>query len=334
MLHAHRTIRIAVAAMFALVVSNSVRAADGKGDVFTDAAKAGPDYAVQGEYQGKVGENEQKVGAQVIALGDGKFHCVFYHGGLPGDGWTRDETKVEAEGKTEGDETKFEKDGKSAVIKGGKMSLIHEGGEVVGTLEKVERKSATLGKQAPDGATVLFGKAGDEKNWKGGKLTDDGNLGVGVTTNQKFGDCTMHIEFRTPFQPKAGGQGRGNSGVYINNRYELQVLDSFSLSGENNECGGFYQIKEPIVNMCYPPLAWQTYDIEFSAAKYEGDKKVKNARVTVKHNGVTIHDDLELPRATPGGIGEGPEAAALFFQDHGNPVAFRNVWIAEKQQKE
>lgn len=331
MFHTHRPIRLALAAIIAFAVSTSARAADGKGDVFTDAAKAGPDYAIQGEYQGKVGENEQKVGAQVIALGDGKFHAVFYHGGLPGDGWSRDETKVEADGKTEGDQTKFEKDGKSAVIKGGKMSLIHEGGEVVGTLEKVERKSPTLGAKAPDGAKVLFAKAGDEANWNGGKVTDDGLLRVGSDTKEKFGDCTLHIEFRTPFQPKAGGQGRGNSGVYLNSMYELQVLDSFGLSGENNECGGFYSIKEPSVNMCYPPLAWQTYDIEFTAAKYEGDKKVKNARVTVKHNGVTIHDDLELPRGTPGRIGEGPGPAPLFFQDHGNPVVYRNVWIVEKK---
>jgi hypothetical protein len=256
---------------------------------------------------------------------------VFYIGGLPGDGWSRGDTQVDAEGKTENGETKFTKDGKSAVIKDGKMSLIHEGGEVVGTLEKVERKSPTLGAKAPDGAKVLFGKAGDESNWNGGKATEDGLLQVGSDTKDKFGDCTLHIEFRTPFQPKAGGQGRGNSGVYLNSMYELQVLDSFGLSGENNECGGFYTIKEPIVNMCYPPLAWQTYDIEFAAAKYEGDKKVKNARVTVKHNGVTIHDDLELPKGTPGRIGEGPGPAPLFFQDHGNPVHYRNVWVVEKK---
>lgn len=317
-------------AAFALLFAPPAHAADGQGDVFTDPAKAGADYVAQGEYQGKVGEDEQKIGAQVIALGDGKFRSVFYIGGLPGDGWTRDDKKVETDGKAEGDEVKFTHDNKSAVLKGGKISLIDENGNVVGTLEKVERKSPTLDAKPPEGAKVLFAKAGDEKNWEGGRVTEDGLLRVGVKTKDKFADCKIHIEFRTPFQPKAGGQGRGNSGVYIDNRYELQVLDSFGLSGENNECGGFYQIKEPAVNMCYPPLAWQTYDIDFTAAKYEGDKKVKNARVTVKHNGVTIHDDLELPRATPGGIGEGPEPAALFFQDHGNPVVYRNVWIVEK----
>jgi hypothetical protein len=324
-----RSIRVVALATLVTCVASVARAADG--DVITDVAKAGADYAVQGEYQGKAGPNEEKIGAQVIALGDGKFKAVFYMGGLPGDGWSRGDTKMDGDGKTDGDQTKFEKDGKSAVIKDGKMTLMHEDGKVVGTLEKVERKSPTLDAKAPEGAKVLFAKAGDEKNWNGGKVTDDGLLRVGSDTKDKFGDCTIHIEFRTPFQPTARGQGRGNSGVYVNSMYELQVLDSFGLSGANNECGGFYTIKEPAVNMCYPPLAWQTYDIDFTAARYEGDKKVKNARVTVKHNGVTIHDDLELPKGTPGRIGEGPGPAPLFFQDHGNPVHYRNVWILEKK---
>jgi hypothetical protein len=113
--------------------------------------------------------------------------------------------------------------------------------------------------------------------------------------------------------------------------YELQVLDSFGLSGENNECGGFYSIRQPDVNMCYPPLAWQTYDIDFTAAKYDGDKKAKNARVTVKHNGVTIHDTIELARGTPGRLPEGPSPGGLYLQDHGNPVVYRNIWIVEKK---
>lgn len=89
-------------------------------------------------------------------------------------------------------------------------------------------------------------------------------------------------------------------------------------------------IAEPAVNMCLPPLAWQTYDIDFVAAKYEGDKKIENARVTIKHNGVVIHDDLELPNGTPGFKPEGAGNESLFLQDHGNPVVFRNIWIVEK----
>ena len=118
----------------------------------------------------------------------------------------------------------------------------------------------------------------------------------------------------------------------MQNRYELQVLDSFGLEGENNECGGFYQIKEPAVNMCFPPLAWQTYDVDFTAARFEGDKKVKNARVTIKHNGVTIYEDFELPNLTPGGAPHGAPGKGPFqLQAHGNPVTYRNIWVVEKK---
>ena len=131
--------------------------------------------------------------------------------------------------------------------------------------------------------------------------------------------------------PFARGQGRGNSGMYIQGRYEVQVLDSFGLDGKNNECGGIYSISEPKVNMCLPPLSWQTYDYDFTAAKYDADgKKVKNARVTIKHNGVVIHDDLELPNHTPGKHPEADSPGLLYLQGHGNPFVYRNVWVVEK----
>jgi hypothetical protein len=177
---------------------------------------------------------------------------------------------------------------------------------------------------------VLFDGSSVDK-WENGKLVQDKWLGAtNATTKQKFGDHSLHIEFRTPFMPEARGQARGNSGVYLQGRYELQVLDSFGLEGKNNECGGIYTIAEPIVNMCLPPLVWQTYDIDFTAARYDGDKKTANARVTVKHNGVLIHDDLELSHGTPGFRPEGPGKESLFLQDHGDPVVFRNIWIVEK----
>jgi hypothetical protein len=156
---------------------------------------------------------------------------------------------------------------------------------------------------------------------------------VPASTKQKFTDFTAHIEFVTPYMPQAQGQDRGNSGVYPQGRYEIQVLDSFGLKGENNECGGIYRTAGPKVNMCFPPLVWQTYDIDFTAPKYEGDKKVANAKVTVRHNGVVIHENQEIEKETGGGNAgrEGPTPGPLYFQDHGDAVFYRNVWIVEKR---
>jgi hypothetical protein len=152
-----------------------------------------------------------------------------------------------------------------------------------------------------------------------------------VETNAKFGDHQLHLEFRLPFMPYARGQGRGNSGMYVQGRYECQILDSFGLDGANNECGGIYKIAKPNVNMCLPPLVWQTYDVDFTAARYDdAGKKIKNARVTILHNGVKIHDDLELPNGTPGKHPEGPGPDILYLQGHGNPVVFRNIWVVNK----
>ena len=120
--------------------------------------------------------------------------------------------------------------------------------------------------------------------------------------------------------------------MYFNDQYECQILDSFGLTGENNECGGFYKIVKPLVNMCLPPLSWQTYDADFTMAQYEGDKKIKPAVVTVRHNGVIIHDKFEFPTNTPGGgLLDESKPGAIHLQNHGNPVHFRNIWIVEKK---
>ena len=188
-----------------------------------------------------------------------------------------------------------------------------------------------MGAKPPKGAVVLFnGKSTD--HWRGGKIVDKKYLGsTNCESIDTFQDHKIHLEFRTPFMPTARGQARGNSGMYVHCRYEVQVLDSFGLDGKDNECGGIYSIAQPNVNMCLPPLSWQTYDVDFTAPRYKDGKKVKNARITVKHNGVVIHDNLELPKHTPGRHGEGPKALGIFLQNHGNPVVYRNIWIVRKK---
>jgi len=150
-----------------------------------------------------------------------------------------------------------------------------------------------------------------------------------LVSRQKFKDVFMHVEFRSPYMPGATGQKRGNSGVYIQGRYEIQVLDSYGLKGEDDECGGIYKVSRPRVNMCAPPLQWQTYDIEFIAPRFSSEgAKISHARITVRHNGVFIHENLELTGVTGGALdNRTDEPGGLMLQDHGDPVEFRNIWV-------
>lgn len=318
----------------AILSVSTVFAADPDAVVFNDPAKAGIDYELQGEYLGavKTEDAELKLGIQIIALGEKTFQANAFIGGLPGDGWTRDDPSHSAEGKAQDGVLRFAaKDEKAiAEVKDGSI-VVSAGGVKIAELTKIYRQSPTLEAKPPQGAIVLFDGTSTDA-WEGAEIIDGKWLGAqNVATKEKFGDHQLHIEFRTPFMPTSRGQGRGNSGVYLQSRYEVQVLDSFGLEGKNNECGGIYSISEPIVNMCFPPLVWQTYDVDFTAARYDDTgKKTKNARATIRHNGVVIHDDLELAHGTPGRHEEGPEPDGLFLQNHGNPVVFRNVWVVRK----
>jgi len=307
--------------------------AQAKGPKYTDPAKADADFAFQGEYRGEIDIEgiKIKIGVQVIALGEGKFSSVSYVGGLPGDGWDGKEKRAMS-GELKDGVVVFDDDHAHGEIKGGKMHVTAKQGNASGILDKVMRKSPTAGKKAPDGATILFdGSSAD--NFQGGKI-EDGLLQAGCTTKQKFGSHKLHIEFRIPYQPQDRGQGRGNSGIYLQGRYECQMLDSFGLEGKNNECGGLYSVKDPDLNMCYPPLSWQTYDVDYTAGKYDdAGKVVTNPRVTIRHNGVLIHDDVELPgerstTAAPSKPGNLP--GPIYLQRHGSPVVYRNIWLVPK----
>ena len=267
----------------------------------------------------------------MIADGDGKFQAVLYPGGLPGEGWVKEEGKARITG-TLGKEGAVEMKGEawSAKISKGVMTVLGKDGKESGTLKRTERESQTLGKKPLPGAIVLFDGVNPD-NFENGRMTDDNLLWCSTKSKRLFQDHFVHIEFRTPYKPFARGQGRGNSGVYLQQRFEVQVLDSFGLEGKNNECGGLYSVAEPKVNMCFPPLRWQTYDVEFKAPRWdENGKKVSNATLTVHHNGVLVHDKVEVRGGTRSGRAEGASAGPLYLQGHGNPVVYRNIWVIER----
>jgi len=182
-----------------------------------------------------------------------------------------------------------------------------------------------------DGFGAWAERDGTPGHWK---LAEEHSMEVvpgrgDLVSHQEFGDQHVHVEFRLPEMPEKEGQARGNSGVYIQGRYEIQILDSHGLPADVHGCGALYDIAAPRINACWVPELWQFYDIIFRAARFDGTGKVtRNARITVRHNGVLIHNDLELPRVTPGGLGDQPVAVGpLMLQDHGDPVRFRNVWV-------
>ena len=147
-----------------------------------------------------------------------------------------------------------------------------------------------------------------------------------LISRAQFADQRVHLEFRTPFEPDNRGQGRGNSGVCLQARYEVQVLDSYGLEPRGNECGGLYGLAAPLVNMCAPPTQWQTYDIEYHAGRRDPVANTATAaRITVRHNGVLIHDNVTIPDSAP--LVEEVVTGPLLLQDHWNPVQYRNIWV-------
>jgi hypothetical protein len=188
--------------------------------------------------------------------------------------------------------------------------------------------SPTLGAPPPEGAVVLFDGSGTER-WRNGKMTEDGYLKAGTMTKDAFGDFRLHLEFLLDFPPEE--RKSGNSGVYLQRRYEIQILNSaHKKTAGGGDCGAIYRYEAPRVNAALPPGKWQSYDITFTAPRWEGKKKVRNARITVLHNGVTIHEDVEVSRKTGHGRPEGPEPGPILLQYHGNPVVYRNIWLVPK----
>ncbi len=198
------------------------------------------------------------------------------------------------------------------------------------------------GTKPPSDAIILFdgtdfsaweGRGGEEVQWKiiGDAMVVEPKTG-NITTKEVFGDCQLHIEWRTPAVIEGDGQNRGNSGVFLQTHYEVQILDSYNNpTYVNGQAGSIYKQKAPKVNASKPPGEWQVFEILWRAPKFGTDGILEApARITVVHNGVLIHDNYELkghtphvglPRYVPHG------RLPIMLQDHGTPNEFRNIWI-------
>lgn len=191
----------------------------------------------------------------------------------------------------------------------------------------------------PESAVVLF-NGSDLSNWTSrdggapGWAVEDGVMAVvprtgDIMTTERFTDHFLHLEFMTPDMPEATGQAKGNSGVFLQGRYEIQVLDSYGIAVPGmGDCGAIYNQFAPLVNACKPPLEWQSYDVIFRAPRLNDDGEiVENTRVTVLQNGLVILNNVILSGTTGANIGGGVgDPGPLLLQDHGNLVKFRNIW--------
>lgn len=309
-----------------------------------------------GDYEGKWLSTEKKVyqqnptfGAQVIARGKGRYQINMLL-----ELGHRTPPLAILEGTERRGQVVFDQDGWSGKMKDGTITgsgFLKKGEMCPFEMKLVRRMSPTLGAKPPKGAIVLF-DGSSFAGWEptGGKvkkinwelvdgamrvLSEKGKPRHCLQTKRRFRDCKLHIEFMLPFEPENTGQGRGNSGVFVG-QFEVQVLDSYGLEGYYNECGALYKLAAPKVNMCAPPLQWQTYDIDFTSARFDnnGNKK-SNPRITVSHNGVLIHNDQEIYHRTSHAKTArynpfSSEPGRISMQNHGHPVAFRNIWVVEK----
>lgn len=326
---------IAAIGLASLPFAQSAFAADAS-DFFPDV----PD-PFMGDWVGRWStgaEVDPDIAARVIALG-GKKYRVIFTAKLD----MRAPPKAVVEVEREGDTIVFKWGSIDAKIQGGQFTGAKNNGTPQFAMKKVERLSPTLGKKPPAGAIVLFNGSNFDA-WqprKGWELLDDGAMmvtpkGGYITSKQAFEDLEMHIEFRLPFMPKQRGQQRGNSGVFIQDVYEVQILDSYGLPGYYDECGALYKTAPPRINACAPPLQWQTYDIDYKATRHDEDGKlVSHPIISVIHNGILIHKDQEIfqiPAWTEverlGAPPKGP--GHIRMQGHGDYIQFRNIWVVDK----
>lgn len=294
---------------------------------------------LMGNYEGRWSEEEDvdpEAAAQVIPLGRDRYRVI-----VLSKLDMRCPPKLDIEVRSKNNRIEFDEHGFHGKIADG----VFTGGTgrmKTFRMEKVTRPIPTLGAKPPEGAVVLFDGTGFDA-WTGAggwKLLDGGVAlltpdGDNLKSKQKFKDARLHIEFRLPFLPRMRGQQRGNSGVFLQDTYEVQILDSYGLEGFCNECGALYKVAAPKVNACRPPLQWQTYDIEYHAPRYDDSGKLTaNPVMTVRHNGVLVHHQQEMPWITgwkeKDRLKPPPsEPLPIRLQSHHNYMQFRNIWLVE-----
>ncbi len=310
-------------------------------------ADEGQDEPFLGDWQGKA------LVAQVIPRGGGQYQINLLE---RFDDVAKPFMSIAA--RVEDGALQFEKEGWKGETVDGQLRVFQPGNELSRhDLVRVQRQSPTLGAQAPEGAVTLFdGRSFDrwEAQVRRGPATDivwelhggcmrvaptdkETRAGHSLVTKDRFRDFLLHLEFRLPLMADKTGQARANGGVTFEdpNWYELQILDSYGLEGRDNECGGLYKIAAPKVNMCRPPLVWQTYDIEFHAPRYNAAGDLHRAgKISVEHNGRQIHKDVELPdspssqqrrKSNPDTISTG----RIILHYHKDPIEYRNIWLKE-----
>ncbi|MDB4331599.1 DUF1080 domain-containing protein [bacterium] len=319
---------------FFIASAVAVIAADGKGKgpAFTEAPENDQNFPLMGEFVGEIstdGDQKKSLGLQIRHIGHGEFEALSFLGGLPGQEG-HESRPMRMIGRRSDDFVVLSGGPWAIFVEKEHCLLLDRTGQQVGKLARIHRVSPTLGAPAPETATVLFdGTNVDQFN--NAQMSEGGLLMEGADIKPMFQDFNLHVEFRIPYMPQADGQSRGNSGLYLQSRYECQVLDSFGTEPVIDGLGALYRFKVPDLNMAFPPLVWQTYDVHFTAPRWSADgTKIRDARITSWINGVKVQDNVALKNKTGAGKQEEPTLLPIRIQNHGDPVRFRNIWVVDR----